>query len=226
MRRTFVLLMTLGLLVGVLAAPGAAKTNVLDGPDPAIWLSDPEGDVGGNGIEQGHPVAGSSGTAKLNKGGATITVKATGLVPGHTYTMWVVYFNDQTTCVGACSGPDFFNGDGGGVLFGDGKVAGGNGTATFTARLNTGDNADEIVEMPDPPPPFAGVAYEAGDNNEFHVVIRSHGPKIAGEVGPQLHTFIGGCDTEVGPQPPGTQGDFPVPSAPGECGDVQLYVFG
>jgi hypothetical protein len=225
MRRTLVLLMTLGLLVGVLAAPGAAKTNVLDGPADS-WISDPDGNDGTNGTERGDPVIGSSGTAKLNQGGATITVKATGLEPGHTYTMWVVYFNDSNDCDGGCNGPDFFKGAGGGVLFGDGKVAGGNGTATFTARLNTGDNAGEIVPAPDPPPPFAGAAYEAGEDNEFHVVIRSHGPKIAGEVGAQLHTFIGGCDTEVGPQPPGTPGDFPVPSASGECGDVQLYVFG
>lgn len=77
-------------------------------------------------------------------------------------------------CDNGCNGPDFFIGAGGGVLFGNGQVAGGNGTATFTARLNTGDNADEIVLAPSPPPPFAGAAYQAGDNNEFHVVIR-HG---------------------------------------------------
>jgi hypothetical protein len=218
-------MMTLGLLVGVLAAPGAAKTNVLDGPDRAIWLSDPDGDDGDNGIEQGDPVAQSSGNAKIKKDGAQIRVRASGLVPGHTYTMWVVYFNDQTTCVGACNGPDFFAGDGGGVLFGDGKVAGENGKATFTARLNAGDNADEVGVGSLPPPPGGGAAYQAGENNEFHVVIRSHGPQIEGKVDLQLSTFGGGCDTEVGPQPPGTLGEFPMPSAEGECGDVQLYVF-
>lgn len=226
MRRTLVLAMTVGLIVGVLATPGAAATGTLDGPDPAIWLSDPEGDVGDNGIEQGDPVAGSSGTAKANGNGTTITVNTTGLEPGHTYTMWVVYFNDSALCEDRGSGVAGCNGEdlrfaGGGVLFGNGQVVGASGTATFTARMNSGDGADTLGP---PPPPFGFAPYQAGENNEFHVVIRSHGPKITGEVGEQIHTFGGGCTTEVGPAPE-QQGDFPVPAAPGECGDVQLYVF-
>ena len=90
--------LTIGLVVGGLAAPGSAETSTLDGPNPAIWLSDPEGDEGDNGIERGDQVAGSSGRALLNDNGATIIVEATGLEPGHAYTMWVVYFNDQTEC--------------------------------------------------------------------------------------------------------------------------------
>ncbi|MEA2058511.1 MAG: hypothetical protein U9O63_07310, partial [Actinomycetota bacterium] len=146
MRRTLVLAMTVGLIVGVLATPGAAATGTLDGPDPAIWLSDPEGDVGDNGIEQGDPVAGSSGTAKANGNGTTITVNTTGLEPGHTYTMWVVYFNDSALCEDRGSGVAGCNGEdlrfaGGGVLFGNGQVVGASGTATFTARMNSGDGA-------------------------------------------------------------------------------------
>lgn len=225
MRRTIVLIMTIGLVVGGLAAPGSAETSTLDGPNPAIWLSDPEGDEGDNGIERGDQVAGSSGRALLNDNGATITVEATGLEPGHAYTMWVVYFNDQTLCADLGSGVAGCNGEdlsvvGGGVLFGDGKVVGGSGNATFSARMNDGDDAPP----PPPPPPFAFAPYQAGSGNEFHVVIRSHGPMIPGEVGAQIHTFGGGCDVNVGPAPE-QPGDFPVPVAPGECGDVQLYVF-
>jgi hypothetical protein len=141
--------------------------------------------------------------------------------------MWVVYFSDSTQCEDRGTGNAGCNGEdlefaGGGVVFGNGQVVGGSGKATFTARMNTGDG---IISFP-PPPPFGFDLYEAGDNNEFHVVIRSHGPKIAGEVGEQIHTFNGGCTTQVGP-PPENPGDFdfPVPAAPGECGDVQLYVF-
>jgi hypothetical protein len=218
--------MAVGLLVSVTAGPAVAETSTLDGPDPAIWLSDPERDIGDNGIEQGDPVAGSSGTAVVNGGGATITVKATGLEPGHTYTMWVVYFSDNAQCADRGSGVAGCNGEdlpfaGGGVIFGNGQVAGGSGTATFTARVNTGDGADAIGP---PPPPFAFAAYEAGENNEFHIVIRSHGSKIAGEVADQISTFNGGCTTQVGPPPEGI-GDFPTPELPGECGDIQLYVF-
>lgn len=223
MRRLTVLLTVVFLLTGVLAAPAAATTN-LDGPDPAIWLADPDGiDVGD--VETGDDIDGASGTAKVNSNGATIAVNATGLEPSHTYTMWVVYFNDHTLCTDLGSGVAGCNGEdlpfaGGGVLFGNGQVAGGNGNATFVARLNTGDTADP----PPPPPPFAFAPYEAGDNNEFHVVIRSHGPIIRGEVGEQIHEFNGGCETQVGPLPE-QPGEFPIPVEPGECGDVQLYIF-
>jgi hypothetical protein len=218
--------MAVGLLISVLAAPAAAKATNLDGPNPAIWLSDPDGIDDGD-IETGDPIANPSGSAKVNNNGATIKVKATGLEPGHAYTMWVVYFSDQRKCedrgsgVAGCNGEDLAFVDGGGVLFGDGKVVGGNGNATFTARLNTGDSADP----PPPPPPFAFAPYQAGENNEFHVVIRSHGPKIPGEVSEQIHTFNGGCEVEVGPSPPESPGEFPVPENSGECGDVQLYIF-
>jgi hypothetical protein len=226
MRRPAVLLGVVFLLAGILAMPAAAgpPTN-LDGPAPAIWLADPDG-IGEGDIATGDPIAGASGSAKVNSNGATIKVKATGLTPGHTYTMWVVYFSDQTLCedrgsrVEGCNGEDLSFVAGGGVLFGNGQVAGGNGKATFTARLNTGDTAGP----PPPPPPFAFAPYEAGEDNEFHVVIRSHGPKIPGQVGEQIHEFNGGCVDQVGPLPEQT-GNFPVPVEPGECGDVQLYIF-
>jgi hypothetical protein len=182
---------------------------------PAFWLS---------GADAGKDLVYPSGSAKVNNSGATIKVNATDLIPGHAYTMWVVYFNDSVGCEGAegCNGPDLGlpDVDGGGVLFGNGQVAGGNGTATFTARLNTGDTADS----PPRPPPFAFAPYEAGENNEFHVVIRSHGPTIPGEVGEQIQSYNGGCEVEVGPEAGQIGGDVPVLS--GECGDVQLYIFG
>jgi hypothetical protein len=221
MRRLILLLMSMALLI-VGAVPASAGTTSLDGPDPAIWLS---------GDDQRGPVVGSSGTAKVNENGATVKVKATGLEPGHAYTMWVVYFNDSSQCWDRGSGNAGCNGEdlefaGGGVIFGNGQVAGGSGKATFTARMNTGDGITSPVHGP---PPFGHALYEAGDNNEFHVVIRSHGPKIAGEVGEQIHTWGGGCepDKQVGPPPENPENkDFPVPAAEGECGDVQLYVFG
>lgn len=205
----------------MISGTALAHSTALDGPEPAIWLSDPEGDVGDNGIEQGDDVEGSSGTAKVTHDGAKIKIKATGLEPGHVYTMWVVYFNDSLQCVDGCNGADFGSA-GGGVIWGAGKIGSGTGGATFVANLRSGDGAEYVGSTP--PPPFAFAAYEAGSNNEFHVVIRSHGPKITGEVSSQLHSYIGGCEVNVGPFPE-QQGDFPVPAAAGECGDIQLYVF-
>lgn len=210
-------------LVATAVAMPAASAGVLelDGPDPAIWVSDPEGVDGNNGIEQGDPVAGISGSAKVTANGAHVKVGTTGLVPGHTYTMWLVYFNDQRLCADGCNGPDL-GAAGGGVQFGNGQVAGEDGTATFAANIRRGDGAELVPSGP--PPPFAMAAYEPDEHNEFHVIIRSHGPRIPGEVGEQISLFNGGCDVQVGPLP-GQLGDFPVPAAPGECGDVQVFFF-
>ncbi len=216
MRRLFLLLMSLVLLM-LGAVPASAGTTSLDGPAPAFWLSDPDG-IGDGDIETGDAIANASGSAKVNNNGATIKVKATGLEPGHAYTMWVVFFSDQTTCADNGSGNAGCNGDdlGGanGITYGAGAVVGGSGNATFVARLSDGSAGSLLPGV-----------YEAGPDNEFHVVIRSHGPKIPGMVSDQIHTLDGGCvPPDVGPSPE-EPGDFPVPALPGECGDVQLYVF-
>jgi len=210
-------------LVALMMVSGAALAGgtTLDGPDPAFWLSDPDGVDGDNGIEQGDPIEGSSGVATVRDDSARIKVRTTGLEPGHTYTMWIAYFNDSSLCVDGCNGADFATA-GGGVIWGAGRIAGDNGQATFIANLSSGDGADDVGSTP--PPPFAFATYEAGSNNEFHVIIRSHGPRIPGQVHDQLTTFGGGCEVNVGPLPE-QLGDFPVPAASGECGDIQLYIF-
>lgn len=222
MRRTIVLTTVIAMLLAV-AAPAGARRESLRGPDPAVWLSDPDGDDGDSGIEQFDPVDGARGFAVVGRRAARIAVRTTGLAPRHTYTMWIVYFNDATRCEGdeGCNGADFDQA-GAGVVYGTGRIASSNGTARFAARLRAGEGSDVVGNTP--PPPFATAAYEPGPHNEFHVVLRSHGPIIPGQVVDQLTTFNGGCEVQVGP-PPEQVGDFPVPSAAGECGDVQLHVF-
>jgi hypothetical protein len=217
MRRILVLLFALAMALVTVAAPATARTNRLT-PQPdgeGWWLAGADADT---------EVEGSSGRATVNSNGATISVRATHLMPGHAYTMWIVYFNDGTACGFGESEPDTNCGPGdlvaghGGVNYGDGKVVGGTGEATFTARLNAGDGPDQG--------PTAVVPYEPSDYPDFHVVIRSHGPKIPGEVSEQILTFEGGCvPPDVGP-PPGSSGDqYSIPEEAGECGDIQLYIF-
>lgn len=221
-KRLIAVVASLAMLLVAAAPAGATTKEHLSGPDPAVWLSDPDGVDGTSGIEQGDPVVGSRGQAAVSAHGARIQVKATGLVPGHVYTMWIVYFNDKTACSSQpCAFADLSVAGAGGV-WGDGLIAGSSGNAVFSGRLRDGAAADLVGETP--PPPFAFAAYDAGSDNEFHVLIRSHGPPIPGEVHSQLTTFGGGCDVIVGPAPEEV-GDFPVPSAPGECGEIQLYVF-
>lgn len=206
MRRLFAIVFVAGLFAALAATPAVAGTNTLT-PLPGgegHWLTTGGGEVDG-----------SSGHAVVNNDGATVSVHATGLEPGHAYTMWIVYFNDGgNDCEAGETGPNTNCGLGdlfasrGGIVYGDGKVVGGNGTATFTGRVNVGDG-------PDIGPP--GVVSYDPENPDFHVIVRSHGPKIKGMVSEQTHSVEGGCDVEV---PAGE-----TPDASGECGDVQLYIF-
>lgn len=210
-------------LLLALGIPGAAQTMVLTpvGETPptgtGYWLAGPDGRT---------PVVGSSGSAVINANGTTVRVNTTGLVPGHAYTMWLVYFNDGTLCTAGEDGPPSTNcGPAdvrvqGGVTYGDGKVVGDSGTATFVSRLNVG----YVNPSSSSPPPWGGADYQPV-NPDYHVVIRSHGPAIAEELNEQILSFFGGCETNIGP-PPGQGGPgWPIPDDPGECGDVQLYVF-
>jgi len=206
MRRLITLAFGMGLLIATIATPATATTNTLT-PLPngeGHWLAGGAGEV-----------SESSGLATVNANGAQITVKAVGLLPGHAFTMWVVYFNDGTQCTFGEMGPDTNCGFGdllagrGGIVFGDGKVIGGSGKATFSAHVNVGDD-------PDIGPPTV-VPYDPSPDPDFHIIIRSHGPKLPGQVAEQTHSVGGGCLVEL---PPGQ-----LPVNDGECGDVQLYIF-
>lgn len=212
MRRLITLAFGMGLLIAAIATPVSAGTNHLDPlPDGQGWWI--------AGTDLGDQVDGSGGQATVNANGATVTVHAKGLEPGHAFTMWVVYFNDGLDCTFGESPPmgvtytncglgDLFAGRGG-IVYGDGKVIGGSGMATFTGHLKVGDG-------PDVGPPGV-VAYDPGAYPDFHIIVRSHGPKIPGQVAAQTHTVGGGCD--------GDDVEGEIPDAEGECSDVQLFVF-
>ena len=212
MKRLLVLLISMTLLLSGPAAAAAARPNTLT-PSPngeGLWVTGPNP---GSGVE------GSSGTAKVGKNGTTFTLNATGLVPGQVVTVWIAYYNDGTLCeypqagISRCGVFDLIAK--GGIANGAGHVIGSSGTATFSVRLNVGDGPD--IPIP------GTVAYEPSDSPDYVVIVRSHGPKIPGQVSDQIHTTSGGCLTEVGPPPGGTGGE--IPDAEGECGDLQLYVF-
>ncbi len=56
------------------------------------------------------------------------------------------------------------------------------------------------------------VSFDPSANPDFHVIVRSHGPKINGLVNEMTHTVGGGCE--------GDDVEGEIPDAPGECGDV------
>lgn len=212
MRRVVVLLTLIVSTVAVTALPAVGGPTRLT-PVPSgegIWLAGPDAATS---------VDGSSGTASVGVNGTTITVNATGLVPGHAVTMWVIYFNDANDCsfpdagLSRCGFFDVLFGRGGAVV-GASHVIGGSGTATFGARLNVGDSPDILSDLP---------TYNPSATPDFLAIVRSHGPMTPGELETQLHSVFDGCTTEVGPPPGQTGGE--IPDQTGECSDVQLYTF-
>lgn len=118
------------------------------------------------------------------------SISASGLTPGEANSVWWVIFNNPATCVGGCGMDDIQAGRGGrSVLFATGFVVGADGIGTASARLDAGDPplGYDIVNG-------TGLTPGAGFAAEVHVVVRTHGPIIPGQVGAQVSTFGASCN--------------------------------
>lgn len=165
---------------------------------------------------------GTVGTSylKRNGNGLTATVVCDALIPGHTYTLWWVIWNNPNQCIGGgpCGLPDFPNAENVQVelLYASGVVAGKSGKATFSAHLKEGDvegSVNDLFNLPG----YGGLQIGNQNGAEVHMVIRSHGPGIPGEIGEQITTYLGGCNPDNGLGFPPFSA---IPQNPGECGDI------
>jgi hypothetical protein len=135
------------------------------------------------------PVAGASSKIVRNDNGVTVSVSTT-VDPG-TYTMWMLLWNDPSLCDGSpglvCD-PAVDPLDC--VLFTAGHVVGNNGTLNYTGHRGVFDSSGAIG-----PPCANGLTNPQGA--AIHLIIRSHGPKLPGQVNLQISTVGGGCDVNV-----------------------------
>jgi hypothetical protein len=156
----------------------------------------------------------------------------TGLDSGHVMTMWWVVFNHPEHCAHgeggmACGEGDLFHGPEGptGVepacVYTDGSMVGGNGHARFADRLPVGESRDSCIDFfVDLVPGLEGEDHGLTNplGAEVHLVVRSHGPRLPGQVREQRSTFAGGCDAFLDA---GAEHEL----EPGECSDMQFAVF-
>jgi len=153
-------------------------------------------------------------TLHRNGNGITINFKTAGLMPGHAYTLWWVVWNKPENCAtpGACVESDFANAGQVEVqlLYATGSVAGNNGKGNFSAHLKENDDNGSVHELFGLPN-FGGL--QDAQTAEIHGVLRSHGPKIPGQVHEQINSYEGGCVVNF---PPFTE----IPDEAGECGDI------
>ena len=133
------------------------------------------------------------GSSRLhrNDGGANVRVQTTDLTEGHAYTLWWVVFNNPEYCVDGCNGDDF-EANGGdprveaSQLYASGNVVTGIGSVGFGAHLAVGDTSGAEFGP--------GLLDPMGA--EIHVVVRTHGAVLPGEVAAQTLTLSGGCNPE------------------------------
>lgn len=133
-----------------------------------------------------------------------MTIRTTDLVPGHTYTVWWVVFNNPGDCEAgtaevACGEGDLFSESVDLTLASAaGSVASGSGHASFASFLRVGDTSNLVGEET----PLMSGPLTNPRGAEVHLVVRDHGPLNPAWLPDQLQTFGGGCDQEHPTYPP------------------------
>ncbi|MGH8242196.1 MAG: hypothetical protein ACRETY_02470 [Steroidobacteraceae bacterium] len=176
-----------------LTSGGAANAEGASAPlqgRPAVTISNM------NTFPNGPAVVGASVLTRYNTF-VEATVSAAGLAASGAYSWWWVVFNYPEFCVGGCGLDDLpvgatpiSNGDPrvrASLLWGGGFVANGTGAAEVRALLERNKAPGEVRFGP-------GLKRPRGA--ELHIVLRSHGPAVAGEVADQIGRFDGGCTPE------------------------------
>jgi hypothetical protein len=180
-----------GAAILILAAAQVALAGGSYKPQrPIVTVSDM------NVFPNGPAVVGASVMTR-DHSGVDATVSTTGLSPAGAYSWWWVVFNRPQYCVGGCGLDDLpvgatpvSNGDPrvrASLLWGGGFVSDDTGAANAAARLERRAPPGEVLFGP-------GLANVK--RAEIHVVLRSHGEAVAGEVAEQIGSFNGGCTPE------------------------------
>lgn len=162
-----------------------------------------------------------AGTATLrrNNNKVSMNFKVENLTPGYAYTIWWVIWNKPENCGNPfeCGEADFGIADAVEVevLYGAGHVVGNSGKGYFSGSLSENDDSGSINDLFGLPG-YGGLA--DARTAEVHLVLRSHGPAIPGQVNDQINTYPGGCEVDFLPF-------TEIPDEEGECGDYMFAVF-
>jgi hypothetical protein len=191
--------------------PASASADYTDSTSPVLAFADPDNTLG-------------ESTLRRTADGILVTLQANAVEPGHAITLWWVVFNQPQNCSAPDCGPDdiFVGGDPIAGLDADaianadavasyaaGTVASTDGTVSMASRLTVGEPGVGVI--------FGdGAVLKDAAAAEVHLVTRSHGPAVTGNVVDQTTSFDGGCDTMLNPP---ERAD-----AEGECVDLHFSV--
>lgn len=164
-----------------------------------------------------------SSTVVRTDNGLSVRLKTSGLQPGHAVTLWLVVANAPQECqagtpLSQCGPADHEAGRGGiSVHHAAGHVVGDDGTANYGAHLRVGDTSRALFEQD------RGLVDPRGA--EVILIVKTHGPKIAGLVSEQLRTFLGGCEpVAVPPSLTPRPEVFGEPGPNDNCAEIQISV--
>ena len=195
---------------GAQGIAGATGANGTDGVDATVNITMSTADVYSPKTSE---VSGSS-TLYRTDNTITATLETTGLIAGHAYTLWVLVFNQPENCGGSpCALSDLKNVPAKAeMLGGSGLVADMNGKGTFSCNIMENDGTSSINDSLGMPIDVGGI-WDA-QTAEVHLIVRSHGPAISGQVIEQISSYGGGCTTFLSPP------FSAVPMLEGECVEI------
>ena len=195
---------------GISGVDGTNGTDGTDGVDATVNITMSTADVYSPMTSE---VSGSS-TLYRTDDTITATLEATDLIAGHAYTLWVLVFNQPENCGAApCALSDLKNVPAKAeMLSGSGLVADANGKGIFSCNIMENDGTSSINDRLGMPIDVGGI-WNA-QTAEVHLIVRSHGPAISGQVIDQISSYGGGCTTFLSPP------FSAVPMLEGECVEV------
>jgi hypothetical protein len=160
----FMMAVSIGVLVAGATVLNETTVRAAKPPTQTVAVQEIVGGMPG-------PATDGTGTLKRQNNGVTVNVKAEGLVPGDTYTLWAVVIQEG----------------GNSLCFAAGHIVGNSGKGNFSGHLKVGDAGacDRGSGL-------------QNSQEEIHYVVRTHGPQIPGLVHEQISTFGGGCDEDHG----------------------------
>lgn len=161
-------------------APGLGEVGLPRQVSEVYWLKDFS------------PVEGSQGVIKRRWNHVGFTMSVTGLRPGDATTLWFCGWNDPTVCVdgpGTCGSHPAdleFDVPGAFCVWGAGAVVDCTGRAAYAGKSWVGRPPADVLfgELTDPA------------RAEINLVVKTHGPALAGLVDRQITSYDAACDVQ------------------------------
>ena len=197
-------------IMGCLVMASCVSTRVYD---HQVETHPSQGDV--------RVIEGTAAKLVTSEKGISVVMDTKELNPGNVYTLWVVIVNKPEGCAQApkaCKPPDILKHTAktqSDVTYGDGIIAGADGTGTFRSFIPAGKIGNSWFDNGLQNPLQA----------EIHLVVNDHGPVIPGMLVSMLTSYRAGCKDESLPPPfPQTAKSDGTPG-PNSCRLVQDVIF-